>query len=253
MKRTCPECSKIYDAEPARLKHGRQTTCSRECSYKRRSHIVSQKLRKNYYCFCGQPRLAGRRYCSEYCKISRRLPNKNKGTHKIEPHQYICFYCGKSIESWRKRTKNREFCDRGCYESQKSLDMTGSKNPMYGKSPTSRPKDWKQGWYTIGGQRIFVRSSWELVVAQWLERKGKDWKYEYQRFKLSNGKTYVPDFFILKDGKIDLIIEVKGWLKPKDRQKIKLFRREYDFPLQVWTRKKLKYLNLLDANSYGKV
>lgn len=31
--RTCPECGKIYKAHPVRLRHGRQTTCSRACSY----------------------------------------------------------------------------------------------------------------------------------------------------------------------------------------------------------------------------
>lgn len=31
--RTCPVCAVEYLAHPVRLKHGRQTTCSRECSY----------------------------------------------------------------------------------------------------------------------------------------------------------------------------------------------------------------------------
>jgi len=33
IKRTCPVCSRVYEADPKRLKHGRQTTCSRKCSY----------------------------------------------------------------------------------------------------------------------------------------------------------------------------------------------------------------------------
>ena len=37
IKRNCPICGTIYDADPARLKHGRQTTCSRTCSYKLRA------------------------------------------------------------------------------------------------------------------------------------------------------------------------------------------------------------------------
>jgi G:T-mismatch repair DNA endonuclease (very short patch repair protein) len=33
IERTCPVCSAVYEADPKRLTHGRQTTCSRKCSY----------------------------------------------------------------------------------------------------------------------------------------------------------------------------------------------------------------------------
>ncbi|OGB20608.1 MAG: hypothetical protein A3I66_22850 [Burkholderiales bacterium RIFCSPLOWO2_02_FULL_57_36] len=33
---TCPVCGNNYFADPVRLKHGRQSTCSRACSYKLR-------------------------------------------------------------------------------------------------------------------------------------------------------------------------------------------------------------------------
>jgi len=36
-KRKCPVCGKIYLADEARLRHGRQTTCSRGCSYRLRA------------------------------------------------------------------------------------------------------------------------------------------------------------------------------------------------------------------------
>ncbi len=49
------------------------------------------------------------------------------------------------------------------------------------------------------------------------------------------------------------IIEVKGWFKKKDKKKIKLFRKLHSIKLEVWGRKKLKRLRLLDGNSYGKV
>jgi len=37
VKRQCPVCGVIYEADPHRLKHGRQTTCSRKCSYSLRT------------------------------------------------------------------------------------------------------------------------------------------------------------------------------------------------------------------------
>ncbi len=35
----CPVCGATYLAEPARLRHGRQSTCSRACSYKLRAGL----------------------------------------------------------------------------------------------------------------------------------------------------------------------------------------------------------------------
>lgn len=49
MKRNCPVCNVEYDADPQRLKWGRQTTCSRKCSYVFRS----DKLSNQVDCECG--------------------------------------------------------------------------------------------------------------------------------------------------------------------------------------------------------
>jgi hypothetical protein len=48
MKRNCPICDVEYNADPKRLKWGRQTTCSRKCSYEFRA----QKLNKQIECSC---------------------------------------------------------------------------------------------------------------------------------------------------------------------------------------------------------
>jgi len=46
VNRNCPVCGTSYQADPARLKHGRQTTCSRKCSYARRAEILSDSETK---------------------------------------------------------------------------------------------------------------------------------------------------------------------------------------------------------------
>ncbi len=123
---------------------------------------------------------------------------------------------------------------------------------MYGKAPHFKPTMWKQGWHVVGQHRCYFRSSWELAVAHYLENQNLVWKYEYRRYQLASlDKTYVPDFFILDNDTIEKIIEVKGWMKQKDRDKIASFRSEYEIPLEVWERKKLRSLNLLDCNGYG--
>jgi hypothetical protein len=49
IKRNCPVCHIEYDADPKRLKWGRQTTCSRKCSYEYRA----KKLNNSIECQCG--------------------------------------------------------------------------------------------------------------------------------------------------------------------------------------------------------
>lgn len=41
IERLCPVCGNLYQANPTRLLHGRQTTCSRQCSYSLRGQMRS--------------------------------------------------------------------------------------------------------------------------------------------------------------------------------------------------------------------
>ena len=51
-ERTCPVCGVIYFADQVRLRHGRQTTCSRTCSHTLRAGKLSKS--KSYQCaVCG--------------------------------------------------------------------------------------------------------------------------------------------------------------------------------------------------------
>jgi G:T-mismatch repair DNA endonuclease (very short patch repair protein) len=53
VKRECPVCGVVYHANPTRLKHGRQTTCSRACSYQLRAAKLQQG--EEYECpVCGE-------------------------------------------------------------------------------------------------------------------------------------------------------------------------------------------------------
>ena len=51
--RKCPVCGSMYLADEVRLKHGRETTCSRDCSYKLRASSLNKT--KAYNCaVCGR-------------------------------------------------------------------------------------------------------------------------------------------------------------------------------------------------------
>ncbi len=91
----------------------------------------------------------------------------------------------------------------------------GKNNGMYGKSSPHG-----KGTYY---KNIYMRSSWEIRIAQLLDKAKIDWLYEPQRFELKE-RTYTPDFYLPK---WDLWIEVKGWMSPKSRERIKQFQELY--------------------------
>jgi len=72
--------------------------------------------------------------------------------------------------------------------------------------------------------RIWMRSTYELAYAKYLDSRRILWKYEHKTFSLSNGTSYTPDFFLVKNKKYR---EIKGYMRPDARIKIKLFRKEY--------------------------
>ena len=188
MNKICPICDKKYDADPQRLKHGRQTTCSRKCSYKLRSINYPKRKRvcdtKNKMCLCGKEFLGTerRKYCCRECFWSFYKPDEGQRVF----HKYKCDFCDKEFKPRHPRTKSRVFCSRRCYEKQKSVDMAGSKNPMFGKSPKFAPRSWRQGWHWVGNKYLYFRSSWEISVAKYLESKGYDWTRFGRRASFEN-------------------------------------------------------------------
>lgn len=54
VERPCPVCGTVYEADPTRLKHGRQTTCSRKCSYSLRASSRSTSV-TGPCAVCGEP------------------------------------------------------------------------------------------------------------------------------------------------------------------------------------------------------
>jgi predicted nuclease of restriction endonuclease-like RecB superfamily len=98
-----------------------------------------------------------------------------------------------------------------------SLSIMSEKNS--GKEPKWRGRVFQ---YT-GCQGSFkLRSSYELAYAKWLDSQGINWKYE-PKFRLSNGRTFSPDF-LLENGDI---IEIKGFWTEKAKQKWEIFNKDY--------------------------
>lgn len=66
----------------------------------------------------------------------------------------------------------------------------------------------------------WVRSTWELVVADWLFSNGVEYEYEPERFVFNRRWSYLPDFYIPS---VDLYIEVKGQMDSKSKLQHILF------------------------------
>ncbi len=61
---------------------------------------------------------------------------------------------------------------------------------------------------------VWLRSTWEYIYAKFLDKLGLEWDVEVSRFQVLD-KTYQPDFFIYNDGKLERIVEIKGYWKDK--------------------------------------
>lgn len=68
-----------------------------------------------------------------------------------------------------------------------------------------------------------MRSSWELEVADWLDKLDLDWQYEPKTFATSKGK-YTPDFYLPQSG---CYVEVKGAIWPGWKVRVGAFKQEY--------------------------
>lgn len=80
----------------------------------------------------------------------------------------------------------------------------------------------KQSWSVQNTYRgITYRSLWETYVAKLLLYAGLEFQFEPRRFYLTPKLSYLPDFYIPE---LSAYIEVKGWLREKDKVRMSLFK-----------------------------
>lgn len=124
--RQCPVCGTEYQADTSRLKHGRQTTCSRDCSYKLRARQseVDPLIMSCQQCgktFSGKPfAIKSHKYCSLACY------NTFRGSP--ESLDRTCPVCGKTFHA---RNHRRIQCSRSCFEKAHQVRMKGAGNPAF--------------------------------------------------------------------------------------------------------------------------
>ena len=211
VERLCPVCNKSYLADPGRLKHGRQTTCSRECSYAFRATKTADAKR-------GKPSpLKG-------IKSGRPAWNKTEGVHlncktcgadmRIEPNQVgrkkfcskACFFAGRELKGLftkghpdlvppEKRGHSTETRSKMREVNRKNARY-GADNPLWQGGAREKRKREMQGYkYRDWRQAVFSRDNWTCQICKargvYLEADHiKPWcAFPDLRYEVSNGRA----------------------------------------------------------------
>ena len=96
---------------------------------------------------------------------------------------------------------------------------TGRNSGMFGKKPSHKCSYGKGGKYN----NVWMKSSYELKYAKYLDQHNIKWLYEPKAFDLGE-TTYRPDFYLPE---LDSWIEVKGYWTEEATNKFNLFKKLY--------------------------
>ena len=140
----------------------------------------------------------------------------------------------------RKHTEEAKEKVRNFLIGRKRPELTGENNPMHTHPNAYKSKFGKTGYRK--DLNTFVKSRWEANMMRIFKYLGFNVQYEPQSFRLSNGKTYRPDFLLHETGEL---VEVKGrWLKDA-KERFMLFKKEYPgLPIDLIEKKEYnQYIN----------
>lgn len=241
-KKHCKICGKLFVAYGYRNKNKKKIPqfCSMECygrTRKKGTINVCLNCGKEFYV---RPSWKNFKCCSEKCRYGwcrgERGANYKDGRTSKKHHckekdcnNKICYQTA-SYGSGRCHT---------CENKRRK----GKNSPRYGKVSHGNGAYYKGAW---------MRSSWELLFAKWLDKQGIKWNHEPQAFpinytyeKIKKEGTYRPDFYLPT---LDLWIEIKGWWRDDAKVKFKAFKRIYPgIEIKVLGKKELKNDLLLQS------
>lgn len=103
-------------------------------------------------------------------------------------------------------------------------------------------------WIDKNGRPYVFRSSWELKTAAWFDQQNITWDYERETYRLADGRSYTPDFWVFEADTLVKLVDVKGVLFPASAARIDAFRAEFKLPLEVWAEADLNARNILAAS-----
>jgi hypothetical protein len=170
-----------------------------------------------------------------------------KGHHATEHMKLIASktHKGKIISEEQKELHRQLWLDPSINP------MTGKKgkeHPLFGKIPKSCGHYRRYPYLSPFQGEIFLKMSYELAYAKYLDSINEPWYYEYKFFPITiffkekNKETsYTPDFWLPNQNKF---VEIKGYMYPEAQLKVDKFREEYKFELQILQKNDLKKLGI---------
>lgn len=217
--RECVRCAAPFYASPGHIRQGWGKFCGMQC-------------RSLAYVGSGNPRWmgsAGDVICPGCQQMFRAKPShiaNNEGKfcswvcrRKVKGKvELTCLGCKKNFMDWQSALKlGRSYCSKRCWDRVQSSDAASHR--AWGTQKGGRRED-------IG---LYVRSRWEANWARYLnllKAQGQiaDWAYEPETFEFPvkrGNRFYTPDFrVVLPDGVVEFH-EVKGWMSPESKTKLK--------------------------------
>lgn len=132
------------------------------------------------------------------------------------------------------------YTEKAEIKRRKNISKSMRGNPKAGGLRIGSGRGKKQ-WYEshIAG-RVYLRSSYELEYAKWLDKNEIQWKQNHVGFPYvwrKRKRLYYPDFMLVDD---NCFVEIKGFETKQDKAKWKSFPH----PLRIIKRKDLKALGL---------
>lgn len=184
-----------------------------------------------------------------YCLIHRKGKPfinrfKNHFTHK---------------NSWCKGTTYEEYLGKDLadeYKNKLSSSLTNwhktvgfseeTKNKFSEKRKQYLEKTRHIKWYEIsnGEKNIKVQGLWEYNVAIWLNSQKISW--DRKTLKYDKTRRYTPDFYLKE---LDEYLEVKGWLRESDKEKMNKIIDEKHIKIKMLYKKDYNNLNKININS----
>ena len=100
---------------------------------------------------------------------------------------FICSACGNEFKD--AKHKGRKYCSKEC----------SYKRPNQGGYRPGSVRNFNSGWYISKiSDKIWLDSSYEFIMAEYLDSKNYQWIKNYQGFAYINSKgeqrKYIPDF-----------------------------------------------------------
>ena len=155
---------------------------------------------------------------SEKCKIlAKRRPKRHQNLSNEQ----------KAVLRKKSQQINEEY-----WTPEKKRDHSVRMKQIVAENPDSYSKENVSGraklYETVDSYgETKVKGSWELMVAEWLNRNGIKWTNRLQPFSYKwkdNTHVYFPDFYLEE---LDVYLEVKGYETARDRAKWDAVNRKF--------------------------